>query len=62
VTRKVTMLSLGLGALFGGLALSVWTVTGGVAFPAYATAVSAITTAAIIGNIGEHFSKRETKP
>lgn len=56
MTRKVTMLSLGLGALFGGLALSVWTAAGGVAFPAFATAVSAITTAAILGNVGEHMA------
>lgn len=62
MTRKVTMLSLGLGALFGGLALSVWTSHGGVAFPAYATAVSAITTAAILGNVGEHLAQRGPKP
>jgi hypothetical protein len=58
VTRKVTMLSLGLGALLGGLSVAVWTAHGGVVFPAYATAVSAITTAAILGNVGEHLAAK----
>jgi hypothetical protein len=61
VTRKVTMLSLGLGALFGGLALAVWAPHGAVVFPAFATAVTTCVGAAILGNVGEHVAKREPK-
>jgi hypothetical protein len=58
MSRKIVMLWSGLGTLTLGLGVAVWAPQGGVAFPAFATAVTACVSAAILGNVGEHVAKK----
>lgn len=50
------MLWSGLVALLSGLAIAVWNVNGPIAYTAFATAVTTCVSAAILGNVGEHFA------
>lgn len=56
--RKVRIFCVAVGGLLAGLALcAVPSVA--IAFPAFATALSAVTTAVVLGNVGEHFASKE---
>lgn len=52
--RKVAFGALALSVLSGGVALCAWKTEAAVVYPAFATAVCAVVTAVVAGNIGEH--------
>lgn len=56
--RKVIIYAIAAASLTTGLGLSFYA-TIGVVFPAFATALSAITTAVVVGNVGEHLAGKK---